>query len=617
MLSPPPIGAKSPPSPRQPVFYAIVQHDFEAERADELDAKAGDPITVVAQSNYEWFVAKPISRLGRPGLIPVSFVTLHDPATGRNMSLEDVEGLMRRGDIPSVEEWKKAILQYKAASISLGVIDDDNSRGPVMNSPFMASSPPFSPGQVTPTSSMTKFDDRQESRSPSPIACLPPGILLSAEVASWHYEMNEYWFRINALFQPDNVSSSSTPPAAKQLVLFRVYNDFYDFQVTLLDLFPVEAGRAPGPPETTPRESKRILPYMPGPTQKVDDKVTNTRREELDAYVMQLCALWEKNADHILRHELIRGFFAPKAGDMEDEVEPAMDILEERYGSRYPDGQRSREDYRAEDVNGRHSRAEDAERIRHPFARMGVNEEEGHSDGSQYDDSADLRSLGQSSRTNGDRGPRNSGHSSRQDDYRYARPESSSSMLRNEHGPSPSPHPYPRSQSPLTSSRTQSPISERVTSPVSRTHVAPALSRLNTEQSVYYTTPNSPTTAAASAAPTLPTPISMTRARSGSSATNNNAHNNTNTPPISATNPNTAFVKIKIFDRLTQDLIAIRVSPRVTHEQLMEKVRARLGDDVQQLAYRDSVHNAFTGLHDDHELKRWLEGTDKHVLYAD
>ncbi len=101
------------------VFYAIVLHDFNAERADELDAKRGDAITVVAQSNREWFVAKPIGRLGRPGLIPVSFVEIHDPATGK--PVPDVNALMDRGDLPKVEDWKRAMLKYKQNSIALGV----------------------------------------------------------------------------------------------------------------------------------------------------------------------------------------------------------------------------------------------------------------------------------------------------------------------------------------------------------------------------------------------------------------------------------------------------------------------------------------------------------------
>ena len=102
---------QQPSTPKSFVFYAIVQHDFVAERPDELDAKRGDAITVVAQSNREWFVAKPIGRLGRPGLIPVSFVEIHDPATGKIIS--DIDGLMDRGELPKVEEWKRAMLNSR------------------------------------------------------------------------------------------------------------------------------------------------------------------------------------------------------------------------------------------------------------------------------------------------------------------------------------------------------------------------------------------------------------------------------------------------------------------------------------------------------------------------
>lgn len=35
-------------------LYAIVQYDFHAERPDELQARAGEPIVVIAQSNHEW-----------------------------------------------------------------------------------------------------------------------------------------------------------------------------------------------------------------------------------------------------------------------------------------------------------------------------------------------------------------------------------------------------------------------------------------------------------------------------------------------------------------------------------------------------------------------------------
>lgn len=105
--------------------------------------------------------------------------------------------------------------------------------------------------------------------------------------------------------------------------------------------------------------------------------------------------------------------------------------------------------------------------------------------------------------------------------------------------------------------------------------------------------------------------------KSSRSRSQSNATSNFNNPSISAANPQTAFVKIKIFDRVADDLIAIRVHPKVTHLELMEKVQGRLGGEVSILRYRDSLTNTFVGLDNDVDLRVWMEGTGKHVLYAD
>lgn len=100
------------------MVYGIVMYDFQAERADELEAKAGEAIIVIAQSNPEWFVAKPIGRLGGPGLIPVSFVEIRDMAS--NTPVANPQEAVRRAGIPKVEEWKKMAADYKNSSITLG-----------------------------------------------------------------------------------------------------------------------------------------------------------------------------------------------------------------------------------------------------------------------------------------------------------------------------------------------------------------------------------------------------------------------------------------------------------------------------------------------------------------
>lgn len=108
------------------MVYGIVMYDFAAERPDELEAKAGEAIIVIAQSNPEWFVAKPIGRLGGPGLIPVSFIEIRDMTTGQ--AVPDAYEAVQRAGVPKVEEWKKMAADYKNTSISLGKFESGGSQ---------------------------------------------------------------------------------------------------------------------------------------------------------------------------------------------------------------------------------------------------------------------------------------------------------------------------------------------------------------------------------------------------------------------------------------------------------------------------------------------------------
>lgn len=110
------------------MVYGIVMYDFAAERPDELEAKAGEAIIVIAQSNPEWFVAKPIGRLGGPGLIPVSFIEIRDMVTGK--PVEDATEAVQRAGVPKVEEWKRMAAEYKNSSIELGrLAGEEGSEG--------------------------------------------------------------------------------------------------------------------------------------------------------------------------------------------------------------------------------------------------------------------------------------------------------------------------------------------------------------------------------------------------------------------------------------------------------------------------------------------------------
>lgn len=109
------------------MVYGIVMYDFQAERADELEAKAGEAIIVIAQSNPEWFVAKPIGRLGGPGLIPVSFVEIRDMST--DTAVQNPHEAVKRAGVPKVEEWKKMAADYKNSSITLGKFEAGGQPG--------------------------------------------------------------------------------------------------------------------------------------------------------------------------------------------------------------------------------------------------------------------------------------------------------------------------------------------------------------------------------------------------------------------------------------------------------------------------------------------------------
>lgn len=486
--------------PRLQTFYAIVQYDFQAERPDELDARAGEPLTVVAQSNREWFVAKPIGRLGGAGLIPAAFVEIRDPATGK--PIEDIDKLIERGDLPRVEEWKRRTSEYKASSIPLGVLDDPVP--PVPKSGYGGVSDQSTPPALDPSSGASSLDNSRQSQHG--ISLLPPGQLIAASVPSFHFENEEYWFRINAQYAPWPPHDRAPNPPPRELVLYRVYDDFYDFQIALLDALPVEAGRqtpngSPIPaPEPNQPPPDRLLPYMPGPLNYVDDSITTIRCKELDEYVANLCDLGSRGAAHVLAHPLVRRFFSPRPGDIMDEmaIEPGMTA-----GS---DG---------------HTATPHVGEVADQFAQLDVQTH---------------------SRT-------------------HSRSHSRT-------------HSRAQSQSQQSHSRSQSQAGR-----YSEYELGGQLM-----------------------SPPLPTASSGASGGAGGGA-------------------NPSFIKVKIFSRSTDDLIAIRVPPNVTHRQLITKVRERLDRDVAKLQYRDSMRGrgeeGFIELVGDEALREWIRSSDKLVLFAD
>jgi bud emergence protein 1 len=260
-------------------LYGVVIYDFNAERQDELDAKQGEPILVVAQSSPEWFVAKPISRLGGPGLIPVSFIEIRDVTTGR--PADDPLAAVQRAGIPRVEEWKKMAAEYKNTSIPLGTFAQPSELTEGMD-----------------RMSLSNGHQRQQSTAghdlPAPVR---------ASVPRYVFQDDKFHFIVECRMS-DGLHYD----------LSRIYEDFYELQINLINAFPEEAGQTGKP---------RILPYMPGPVKFVTDNISDVRRANLDEYLRDLLRLHRG----ITASLPVRNFFAPRPNDYE--VDPAAVDLNE------------------------------------------------------------------------------------------------------------------------------------------------------------------------------------------------------------------------------------------------------------------------------------------------
>lgn len=299
------------------MVYGIVMYDFAAERPDELDAKAGEAIIVIAQSNPEWFVAKPIGRLGGPGLIPVSFIEIRDMTSGQAVS--DAQEAVQRAGVPKVEEWKKMAADYKNSSITLGKFEvnpqqqieqgmdrmslqqggrqsQTNGQGYVSLVEYIVKSIESANGlqQQSRQSQQARGGGQPQQNayfSKSTSQLYAP---ISARIPRYCFAEDKYWFVIEAALED-----------GRHWELSRYYEDFYDFQIALLTEFPAEAGNT--------NTQKRTLPYMPGPVNYVTDAITEGRQHNLDAYVKNLLT----QPPYISRCTLVKQFFAPREGDYE------------------------------------------------------------------------------------------------------------------------------------------------------------------------------------------------------------------------------------------------------------------------------------------------------------
>lgn len=267
-------------------LYAVTLYEFKAEREDELDIIPGENLIICAHHAFEWFIAKPINRLGGPGLVPVLYVKIIDLVNPLNSQAnnDDMVKVINDFKIPTVEEWKDQTAKYQASTIPLGSISN----------------------QAPPVSSHTQFFQREAqdaSEYNRSSLSLTNTSILEATVDSYQLDQGRYQYLIIA-----KLSNGKTR------YLYRYYQDFYDLQVKLLELFPYEAGKI--------ENSKRIIPSIPGPLINVNDSISKLRREKLDYYLRNLIALPPhiSKSDEVLRLlEVLDNGFDKEASDNQKE----------------------------------------------------------------------------------------------------------------------------------------------------------------------------------------------------------------------------------------------------------------------------------------------------------
>eukprot|EP00835_Amoeboradix_gromovi_P005794 NODE_585_length_6408_cov_0.301950.p2 type:complete len:362 gc:universal NODE_585_length_6408_cov_0.301950:463-1548(+) len=244
------------------VIYAVALYDFEKENENELDAKEGDQFLIVARANDDWFLAKPIQKVGAPGLIPVDYVDAKDPKTGNDIDETTLKQL------PSVEEWKNSTRQQMSKNIPLSNYVDTRkiNSAPITNVSAKKSNPSTLVVQQRQYHSHMPDEPLQKSKGRNTL-----GRVDSASVIRYdETEPNVFEFVIKC-------HREKTP-----YILYRQYEDFFALQLSLLNAFPNEAGK---------RSAKRIIPYMPGPVDNVDREVTEHRLIDLDTYIRDLLRL--------------------------------------------------------------------------------------------------------------------------------------------------------------------------------------------------------------------------------------------------------------------------------------------------------------------------------------
>lgn len=300
--------------------FAKAKYEFKAELPHELNVKEGDGLIIVARSNIEWLVAKPIDRISSPGLIPTTFVEFRDCVSGLHLSITESNDVLTK--IPSVFEWKEQNKRFYDSAIPLGTfevpidrtknnplpplpMDERNSAQTCYESVMFSAASKSVPGPSVRQPSFSNphvSGTTMDSSTSQSMHFLPLGIMNSSCVDGVHFEPNDYWFRLRVTYTSALLTSDHGDTLGyeiRDLKLHRLYEDFIEFDRALKQEFGFE------------RNFASILPALPVSRSKIDDSMAQSFRIELDQYMQKIAAMPE----FILRSSVIRAFLELRPGD--------------------------------------------------------------------------------------------------------------------------------------------------------------------------------------------------------------------------------------------------------------------------------------------------------------
>lgn len=417
------------------------------------------------------------------------------------------------------------------------------------------------------------------------------GLVTTATVESFHSEEENYWFHLRVNFAQSGYS----------LILYRLYEDFFEFHHALMEEFLVEAGNALPPDAPPGSQPRRIIPKMPGPVNNVDHIVCATRVNDLTTYLKGLVLL----PDYMRSHPLFYEFLMPRPGDVE--VAVPNDAMRARWeAEKARDRERDREV--AQSAAGMRQRALDEEVVEYLDQMGSVTSGMAKATVSKQNGVDTTQSGGQKKPTN--LPPLNTSTSSSKGGGPFAGYTMASG------GNSPV---YQQQRPPSN------------TGPGS--YMSPA--SYSSDNKGTQGNPLSAGSGISFISPFAQGSVQQPSAQHGQSSSVSSAHHRQagGASQSNAANP-PPFVKIKIFHRNTDDLIAIRVPPSIRLGPLLDKVRERLGSEVSHFRYRDETNQPLSPtqmqslivlsggarlveLQSDEELDEWVQTAQRLVAYVD